>query len=145
MLMYPFFCLGRLSTESVQVRGFLWSFVHVYFYGKELLAPRPTPNMEDHLLSAVNDCLFRIFAATVHAWRASPPSATWGRAMQWWQGTHLVWIGLIWLRIGTSGGLLWTPSWTFGFHKMLGSSWVAAQWAASQEWLSSNCELCWCI
>jgi hypothetical protein len=26
--------------------------------------------------------------------------------------------------------------WTFGFHKMLGSSWVAAQLAASQEGLS---------
>jgi hypothetical protein len=23
---------------------------------------------------------------------ASPPSATWGRAMPWWQGTHLAWI-----------------------------------------------------
>jgi hypothetical protein len=28
-----------------------------------------------------------------------------------------VWSGLIWLRIGTSGGLLWTRWWTFGFHK----------------------------
>jgi hypothetical protein len=46
-------------------------------------------------------------------------------------------IGLIWLRIGTSGGLLWTQKWTFGFHKMLGSSWVAEQLAASQEGLSS--------
>jgi len=26
--------------------------------------------------------------------------------------------GLIWLRKGTSGGLLWTRSWTFGVHKM---------------------------
>jgi hypothetical protein len=43
----------------------------------------------------------------------------------------------LWLRIGTSGGLLWTRWWTFGFHKMLGSSWVAAQLAASQEGLSS--------
>jgi hypothetical protein len=42
----------------------------------------------------------------------------------------MVWIGFIWLRIGTSGG-------PFGFHKMLGSSWVAAQLAASQEGLSS--------
>jgi hypothetical protein len=45
--------------------------------------------------------------------------------------------GSIWLRIGTSGGLLWTRRWTFGFHKMLGSSWVAAQLAASQDGLSS--------
>jgi hypothetical protein len=47
-----------------------------------------------------------------------------------------IWIGLIWLRIGTNGGLLWTRRWTFGSHKMLGSSRVAAQFAASQERLS---------
>jgi hypothetical protein len=47
------------------------------------------------------------------------------------------WIGLIWLRIGTSGWLLWTRKWTSGFHKMLGSTWVAAQLAAFQEGLSS--------
>jgi hypothetical protein len=39
----------------------------VIFYGEELLAPRPTPNLEDHLLSAVRDC---IFAATLHIRRA---------------------------------------------------------------------------
>jgi hypothetical protein len=47
------------------------------------------------------------------------------------------WTGSIWLRIGTSGGLLWKRWWTFGFHKMLGSSWVAAQLAVSQDGLSS--------
>ena len=39
------------------------------FYGEELLAPRPTPKLEDHPLSAVRDCLFNIFAATLHNWR----------------------------------------------------------------------------
>jgi hypothetical protein len=65
------------------------------FYDEELLAPRPTPKLEDHPLSALRDCLFNIFAATLHTWRASPPSATWGRAMPWWQGTHLTWKGQI--------------------------------------------------
>jgi hypothetical protein len=51
------------------------------FYCEKLLAPRPTPKLEDHPLSAVHDCLFNIFAATLHIWRASPPSATRGRAM----------------------------------------------------------------
>jgi hypothetical protein len=51
-----------------------------------------------------------------------------------------VWIGSIWLRIGTSGGPLWTRYWTFGFHDMLESSWVAAQLTASQEGLSSMSE-----
>jgi hypothetical protein len=36
------------------------------FYGAELLAPRPTTKLEDHPLSAVRDCLFNIFAATLH-------------------------------------------------------------------------------
>jgi hypothetical protein len=49
------FCLGRLSKESVHVRGFLWIFVTIIFYGEELLAPRPTPKLEDHPLSAVRD------------------------------------------------------------------------------------------
>ena len=38
----------------------------IRFYGEELLAPRPTPKLEDHTLSAVSDCLFNIFAATLH-------------------------------------------------------------------------------
>jgi len=31
-----------------------------------LLAPHPTPKLEDHPLSAVRDSLFNIFAATFH-------------------------------------------------------------------------------
>jgi hypothetical protein len=38
----------------------------VSFYGEDLLAPRPTPKLEDHPLSAVPYCLFNIFAATLH-------------------------------------------------------------------------------
>ena len=41
----------------------------VRLYGEELLAPRPTPKLEDHLLSAVRDRLFNIFAAIIHIWR----------------------------------------------------------------------------
>jgi hypothetical protein len=85
-----FNCLSR-AKESVQVRGAL---KHYFFYGEGLLAPRLTPKLEDHHLSAVRDCLFNIFAATLRTWRLSPPSATWGRAMLWWQGTHLTWISL---------------------------------------------------
>jgi hypothetical protein len=36
--------------------------------GEELLAPRPTPNLEAHPLSTVRDCLFSISAATIHMW-----------------------------------------------------------------------------
>jgi hypothetical protein len=71
-------------------RGPLWHFVtNLFFYGKELLAPHQTLNLEAHPLSAVRDCLFNIFAATLHMWRPSSPSATWGRAMPCWRGSHL--------------------------------------------------------
>ena len=38
---------------------------HVRFYGEELLALCPTPKLEDHPSSAVRDCLFNLFAATL--------------------------------------------------------------------------------
>jgi hypothetical protein len=41
----------------------------ILFYGEELLAPRQTPKLEDHPLSAVRDCLFNVFTATLHNWR----------------------------------------------------------------------------
>ena len=31
-----------------------------------LLSPRPTPKLEDHPFSTLRDCLFNIFAATLH-------------------------------------------------------------------------------
>jgi hypothetical protein len=36
-----------------------------------------------------------------------------------------MWIGFVWFRTGTGGGLLWTGWWAFGFHKMRGISWPA--------------------
>jgi hypothetical protein len=41
----------------------------IIFYGEELLAPRPTPKLEGHHLSAVRDCLFNIFTASLQNWR----------------------------------------------------------------------------
>jgi hypothetical protein len=66
---------GNNNNNLVNVRN------KIVFYGEELLAPRPTPKLEDHPLSTVRDCLFNIFAATLHIWRPFPPSETWGRAM----------------------------------------------------------------
>jgi hypothetical protein len=43
--------------------GFVTS---LFFLGEELVASRPTPKLEDHPLSAVRDCLFNIFAVTLH-------------------------------------------------------------------------------
>ena len=41
-------------------------------YREGLLAPRPTPKLEDHPLSAVHDCSFYLFAANFH--KGSHPS-----------------------------------------------------------------------
>jgi hypothetical protein len=38
----------------------------IRLYGEELLAPRPTPKLENHPVSAVRDCLFSVFTATFH-------------------------------------------------------------------------------
>jgi len=38
----------------------------ICFYSEELLAPRPTPKLEDYPFSAVRNYLFNIFAATLH-------------------------------------------------------------------------------
>jgi hypothetical protein len=47
-----------------------------FFYGGELQALHSTPKLKNHPLSAVSDCLFNIFAATLHIWRLLPPSTT---------------------------------------------------------------------
>jgi hypothetical protein len=45
----------------------LWIFRNkIQFNREELSAPWPTPKLEDHPLSAVRDCVFNIFAATLH-------------------------------------------------------------------------------
>jgi hypothetical protein len=63
----PHILLGSTKV-SVQVRGIVCEhFVtKIRFHGKGLLAPRQTPKLEAHPLSAVRDCLFNIFAATLH-------------------------------------------------------------------------------
>jgi len=40
-------------------------------YDEGLLAPRPTPKLEDHPLSAVRNCLFNTFATILRIWRPS--------------------------------------------------------------------------
>ena len=43
----------------------MWVFLNKVFYREALLAPRPTPKLEDHPSSAVRDCLSNLFAATL--------------------------------------------------------------------------------
>jgi hypothetical protein len=59
--------LGRTKV-SVQGRSFVCEYfvTNIHFHGEELFAPRPTPKLEDHYLSAVRDSLLNIFAATLN-------------------------------------------------------------------------------
>jgi len=51
------------KCHSVKVRNFFKKLRNmICFYSDMLLAPRPTPKLEDHPFSAVRDCLFNIFA-----------------------------------------------------------------------------------
>ena len=52
-----------LSPEEASC---LQVFLNMYVLQGGLLAPRPTPKMEDHPLSSVHDCLFNLFTATLH-------------------------------------------------------------------------------
>jgi hypothetical protein len=45
------------------------------FYDEDLWAQNKPPKLEDHPLSAFHGCLLNIFAATLHIWKASLPSA----------------------------------------------------------------------
>jgi hypothetical protein len=56
----------RLSPGPIH--GFIFCS-KASFYGEELLALCPKPKLHDHPSSAVCDCLFDIFAATIPYWR----------------------------------------------------------------------------
>jgi hypothetical protein len=57
-----------ITIVSVYVLGFVCEYfvTKIRFHSEELLAPRPTFKLEEHPLSAVHDCLFNIFATTLH-------------------------------------------------------------------------------
>jgi hypothetical protein len=62
-----YFLLLRSYKRISPGRRHMYPFRNkVSFYGEELSAPPPNPKMEDHLLSAVCDCLFNIFASTLY-------------------------------------------------------------------------------
>jgi hypothetical protein len=78
-----------LANPSIY-EAFVNTSQHIFFT-VGVASTQPNPQAVEHPLSAIPDCLFNIFAATLHIWRPSPQSATRGRAMPWWQGTHLTW------------------------------------------------------
>jgi hypothetical protein len=63
----PLSLLRLYQSISPGPRLCLWIFCNkICFNREELLAPCPTPKLEDNPLSAVRDCLFNTFAATLH-------------------------------------------------------------------------------
>jgi len=66
----PFLLLMQHQRISPSARQ-LWKFrVKASFYGEELLAPLPTPKLENRPLSAAHDCVFSILGATLHIGRS---------------------------------------------------------------------------
>jgi hypothetical protein len=62
-----FSLLRSYQSVSSGLRLSVWTFrKKIRFYGEELLAHRPILKLKDHPLSAVRDCLFNIFATTLH-------------------------------------------------------------------------------
>ncbi|KAJ4434960.1 hypothetical protein ANN_23532 [Periplaneta americana] len=64
----------KLQQNDTPVKSFKKFRNKLFFYGDGLLALRPTPKLEDHPLSAFQDSLFNIFAATLHIRRVAYPS-----------------------------------------------------------------------
>jgi hypothetical protein len=82
---------GSLPHSRVPTTCPVWTFCNkVCLYSEELLAPRPTRKLEDHPVSAVQYCLFNIFAATLHiGGRSSIHNPRTRHAVV--TGTHLSW------------------------------------------------------
>jgi hypothetical protein len=78
----------RIHPSQRQCRAFRNK---LFLHDEDLLTPRPSPIPEDRPLSAVHDCLFHIFAATLHIWTQSPLTASRRRAMQRWE--EVTWHG----------------------------------------------------
>ena len=55
----------KISCEKYRTSAAVWNDPWHLVYGEEL-SLRPTPKLEDSPLSAVRDCLFNTFAATLH-------------------------------------------------------------------------------
>ena len=78
------------SYQSINPGPRLLSAFHnnTRLYGELLLAPRPNPKLEDHLLSAAHDYLFNTFVGTLHVGdRSSIRSLSTGHGVVAW--THL--------------------------------------------------------
>jgi hypothetical protein len=83
----PVCILSQLNPVHTPTSHFLkirceYLVTKIRFHREELLAPRPTPKLEDRPLSAVRDCLFNIFAATLHPHPEDAPCRGYRKIME---------------------------------------------------------------
>jgi len=65
----------------------VWTFRNkIRFHCDELLAPRPTAKLEDTPLVGCPQLFIQYIRSIQYGLDAVPLSATWGRAIPWWQG-----------------------------------------------------------
>jgi hypothetical protein len=53
---HPYSTTGKITVLYILIKEYKRFNIIEFFYGK-VLTPRPTPKLEDHILSAVRDCL----------------------------------------------------------------------------------------
>lgn len=86
IISYQFSVASVIPEDLCKSEALLNISQHGTFYGELFLRLSSIHKLEDLPSSADRGFLFRIFAAALHIWRPFPQSATWGRAVLWWQG-----------------------------------------------------------
>ena len=79
-----------LSTKESHMSEAVWKFrKKIFFYGEELLAPRPTTSWST-TPCRLSASVYSIYSQLPSILEAVPPSANGGRVKQWCQGTRRV-------------------------------------------------------
>jgi hypothetical protein len=112
--LYPL--LRSCQRKSAGPRQFETFRNKLLFYGEVLLAPRPTPNWRTtpSRLSATSYSKHSQLPSVP----GGLPSVSWGRAMPWWQGTHLTWqlYFYIYLSVPLKLNGIYVKIWRRGWH-----------------------------
>jgi hypothetical protein len=101
IILYCFVLIVCVIFTWFHMKHWNISFNTIQFYREVLLVPGPTPKLVDHPLSAVHDCLFDIFAETLHIRRPSPPSAVRPKishpknSLCWFQPNFSIWFSAL--------------------------------------------------
>ena len=115
-------------------------FLTLFFYGEELLVPRPTPKLEDHPLSAVCDCLFDLFPATLHIGGRSSMRNL--RTRHDVTGTHKH--GLSCSENLIEIQVLWDTVWSVNSYWRFGGAWPSSSGSNGPvDFVSCCCFFCW--